>query len=113
MIVNRDKLRAIEKTAGVQSTQGNKVTKFLTAVSEIESAVRGTEAAVGCGDVTMRYGTAEAGAGSDHNHETGFATVFGGRRTFDHLHRLHGFDGELIRKYLALLVRDGLVVDRK
>ena len=59
----------------------------------------------------MRRGDAQARARGHHDHQAGLAAIFRGRRAFDHFHRLHGVDRDLIRENLALLVRDRLAVD--
>ena len=114
VVVHHGELRAIQKAAGVQPVERNEIAPALAAVRRDRSR-RSTipKRAVGCGDVAVRLGDAQAGARGHHDHQAGLAAIFGGRRALDHLHRLHGVHRKLIRENLALLVGDRLAVDRK
>ncbi len=83
----------------------------MPSIGKIEAAVGGAESAVRSRDIAVRRGRAQARAGGHHDHQAGLAAILGGRRAFDHFHRLHGVDRDLIREDLALLVGNRLAVD--
>ena len=58
-----------------------------------------------------RLGNALAGARGGHDHQAGFAAVFGRRRAADDLNGLNGVGGKLVGEDLALLIGDGLAID--
>ena len=61
----------------------------------------------------MRLRLPESRARRHLDHQAGLIAIFGRRGAFDHLHRLHGVERDLIREDFALLVGDGLAVERE
>ena len=113
MVVEDLVFGAIEESARIEAAGRNEVPPVIRSVAQIEPAAAIAEAAVRSRHIAMRRLRTEAGTGGYHNHKARLAPVFRGRRAFDHFHRLHRIDRNLIGKNLALLVGNGLAVDRK
>ena len=61
----------------------------------------------------VRRGHALARARGHVDHDAGLVAIFGRRRARDDLHRLNRIQGNLVGEDLALLVGDGLAIDRE
>src|SRR5208337_4238408 len=108
MIVQRLVFRPIQESACVQSVRRNEVAPVVAAVRKIESTVGTSKGAVRGRNASVWLGYTEARPRCCHNHKTGFAAIFGGRRTLNHLQRLYCIDRKLIGENLALLVGNRL-----
>ena len=113
MIVQCLVFRAIQESARIQTVHRNEVAPVLPAIREIESRVGAAEGAIGCGHASMRLGVSESRPCSGHNHQTGFAAIFGWGSALYHFQRLYRIDRKLIGEDLALLVGNRLAVDRE
>ena len=61
----------------------------------------------------MGGGCAEPGTRSHVDNKAGLVSVLGRRRPADDRHRLHGVERNLVGEHLALLIGDGLAIQRK
>src|ERR1700733_8109916 len=113
MVVIHLKLGSVEKSTCVQTIRRNKIPPFLAAVGKVEAAVDRTKSAVGGRDIAVWLSYPEARSRRDVNHQAGLVSVFGRRRPFNHLHRLDRVGRYLIRKDIALLIRDRLAIQGK
>ena len=112
-VVHDGEFRSVQKAAALEAAGGDEVAPPVAAVREVEAAAASAEAAVGSVDFAMRLSDAQAGSRGHHDYQAGLVAVFGRRCAFDHFHRRHRIERNLIRENLALLVGDGLVVHRK
>ena len=71
------------------------------------------KATVRRGDATVRRGHPLAGARGDVDDQTRLVAVLRRWRTGNHLHRLDRIQRNLVGKNLALLIGDGLAIDRE
>src|SRR6516164_4628881 len=86
---------------------------MLAAVGEVGVEAGGAEGSVVEGDAAVRRGDALPGARGGLDDEAGLVTIFGCGRAADDLEGLHGVGGKLVGEDLALLVGDGLAIDRE
>src|SRR6202041_971328 len=112
-VVHYGELRTIEKSAAVQSVDGNEIAPVLAAIGKIEAGIGSAERAVGGDDAAVRSGDTLAGARGGLDDQAGLVSEFGGRGSGDNFQRLDRVNRQLIREHLALLVGDGLAVHRK
>src|ERR1035441_10911968 len=102
----------VQETARAGPVHSKELAPFCPAKTDIARLFESSERAVPAGKTAMRC-LAEAGARYGSHHQRRLVAKLGGRATID------GFDGlNRIRRNLrgkegTLLVRDGLVVDRK
>src|ERR1035438_10525891 len=106
-------LRRIEEAAAVEPVYRDEISPVLAAVGEVEIHVRAAEATVAGGHVAVRCRRTQARTRGHVNDQTRFVAELSGWSTGDDRHRLHGIEWNLIGKYFALLIGDGLAVERK
>ena len=106
-------LRRIEKAAGVETINLDKVPPLLAAIGQVEARKGRPEGAIRTGDAPGRLGNALAGARRGHDYQAGLAAVLGRRRAADHFDGLNRVGRNLVGEDLALLVGDRLAIDRK
>src|SRR5664280_377030 len=111
--VENDKLRRIEEAAAVEPVRRDEISPVLAAVGEVQVEVGAAKRAIGGRDAAMWRRGAKARTRAYVDHEAGLVSELGGRRSADDRHRLHGVERNLVGKYLALLVRDRLAIERK
>src|SRR5271165_4762177 len=111
LVVNRSELWRVEKTPALQAADGDEIPPRLAPVSQIEGRVAGTEASVGGRHTSCGFVHAESRSRRYFDHQAGFVAKLRRRGAGNHLQRLNGIRGNLVREYLAGLVRDGLSVD--
>ena len=111
-VVERTKLRRVEKAPAAQGIGGEEVAKLLAAEAEgglfadrAEGTVLRGEAAEGL--------LAQSGTRHGVDHQAGLVAELRARRAGDQLHRLNGVERNLRGELLALLIGDRLSVDRK
>ena len=113
VVMNRLKLRRIQKAVRPHARERDEVADPMRAGAEVHFSRRRPERAVAHGRTAGWLGLIEPRFGHDVNDETGLVAVLGGRDSSDDFHRLHSVLGNLIRVQAALLIRDGLIVDRE
>src|SRR5580698_6526103 len=113
LVMEDDELGRIEEAAGVEAVELEEVAPVLSAVAQVNGSAGGAEGPVGAGDGAGGGGDALSGAGGDVDDEAGLVAVLGRRRAGDDLDGLHGVRGKLVGEDFALLIGDGLPVDRE
>src|SRR5581483_2445876 len=113
VVVKDHELGSIQKSAGIQSVQGDKVSPLLAAVREIGIQIRAAEGAIGGSHIAVRSGHSQPGARGDIDNQTGFVPILGGWGAGNDLHGLHRIQWKLVGEDLALLVGDWLAIDRE
>ena len=88
-IVEHHKLGRIEKTAGIEPIQFEKVSPVFSPISDIETSRRRPEGSVGTGEAAGGLGNSLAGARRHLDHQARLASILRRRRTRDDFHRLN------------------------
>src|SRR5882724_6584999 len=107
------KLWWVEKTARVQAAHGNEVTPLRATIGKVEPEIGGAETAIGGGDGALGSGHALARARSHVDDDARLLAVLSGWRTRDDLQRFDGIERNLVGENFALLIGNGLPIDRK
>src|SRR4029077_16101142 len=106
-------LRRIEEPSGVQTAGGNEIPPLLAAEGNVKPAVDRSERTVGSAHGSRGRGLPQAGTRGNFDPQAGLVSELCRWRARNDFQRLNGFHGNLVREDLALLVRDGLAVDRE
>src|ERR1700730_11120535 len=101
-------LRRIKESTSSQSARGDEVPPLRASVSEVEIDIGRAKCAIGGCCATVGRSNALTRARGYVDDQARLVAVFGGRRAGNDLERLNRIPGDLVGKYLALLIRDGL-----
>ena len=112
VVVDNAEFRPIEEATGIQAVGGDEVSPILAAVGEVAVHIRRSEGAVRGGHVAVRRSrpSPERVVTSMTRLVLSPYSAEGARRS---PHRLHGVERNLVGEHLALLVGDGLAIERK
>ena len=113
LVVHDDKFRRIKEAAAVERVGCDEVAPVLAPVSEVEVHIRGSKTSVRCGHAASGGLDPLTGARGHVNHYAGLVAKLGGRGTRKDLHRFDGIKRNLVGEHFALLVSDGLAIDRE
>ena len=107
-----EKLRRIQEAASIRKIPHQEVSPPLSAYSQREIRRWRAKGSVLLGKAAVRRVISYAGARNGIYHHTGFVPVFCLSRPGYYLQRLDGIQRNLVGEDLAVLVGDGLIVER-
>src|ERR1700737_2237079 len=105
--------RRVKKASCVQPAYRNEISPLRSSEGDIGPAGNGAKRPVRSGHASGWLLLSETGARGDLDYKTRLVAVFRGRSAGDHLHRLDRIYRDLVGENLALLIGDGLAVNRK
>src|SRR2546428_4740911 len=105
--------RWIEKAPAVQSVRGNEIAPSVAPEGDCAARIRGAKRAVRSGHAARRPFLPKTGARRHLDNEARLIAILCGRGAGDDLHGLNRIHGNLVGENLALLVGDGLPVNRE
>ncbi len=109
-VIHRE-LRCIEKPPRLQPIRRDEVAPVLAAIRHIEGKIARAEAAIAERYASGRRGNALARARRRLDHQARLVAILRRWCAIDNLQRLHCRRRHLVRKHLALLVRNRLAID--
>src|SRR6266852_6446197 len=111
--MHHGELRWIKEPPAVQPVNRDEVSPLLTSVTKVKPRIGRAKTTVGSGYRAMRGGKTLTRTCRNVDHKTCLLAEFRRRGSSDDFHRLNRIEGNLVGKYFALLVGNGLTVDRK
>ena len=113
LVVKRGEFRRIKKAARAQAIGRDEVAPFGSTEGNVEAGIHGAKRAIRSREASRRLRHTQTRARRRLDHQAGLISKFRWRGTGNDFQRLDGIRGNLIRKDLALLVGDGLAIERK